>query len=255
MGKFNDRLPVDADSLIRRLEQLERDVREMRAARRLEAATIGQGGVTIKGGRLVVLDHDGNELASLGRIDYLPTGPDGEPQAGLSLFRNDGSLAMQLADPLPQTDGYKQILRLFDAGERDILAEDATSGWGLAAPTMSHTLYPARYTNWPSSTSATFEELFVGNITGWNPYVHVVISHTSSLSGTTGEVRLKINGTSITPVAAVTFVIQTQIWTIQAPPRVADPADWLTITVEARRTAGTGGIHVGPTAVIGERST
>lgn len=66
--------------VMRRLNDLERKVRELEGARRLEAATIGAGGITIKGGSIRVVDED----------DVL------QVQAGLL---PDGTYGLAAADP------------------------------------------------------------------------------------------------------------------------------------------------------------
>ena len=52
-----DNMPLDAiGDLKRQMRDLERQIREMRAERRLESATIGAGGLTVKGGKIAVVD-------------------------------------------------------------------------------------------------------------------------------------------------------------------------------------------------------
>jgi hypothetical protein len=69
MTLISDQAPPRDDYLLRRLADLERQVKELAAARRLEAATIGAGGITIKGGALRVLDDSGDLVVQLGRLD------------------------------------------------------------------------------------------------------------------------------------------------------------------------------------------
>jgi hypothetical protein len=52
---------ISAGDVSRRLRDLERQVQQMSTARRLEAASIGQGGLTVKGGQIVILDAAGKE--------------------------------------------------------------------------------------------------------------------------------------------------------------------------------------------------
>lgn len=56
---------VSQGDLMRRIRDLERKVQRMETARRLESASIGEGGLTVKGGAIVVLDDDGEERARL----------------------------------------------------------------------------------------------------------------------------------------------------------------------------------------------
>jgi hypothetical protein len=57
MSKFQRTMPADGTALLRRVEGLERELRAIRSARRLEAATIGSGGLTVKGGAVDVRDE------------------------------------------------------------------------------------------------------------------------------------------------------------------------------------------------------
>lgn len=51
--------------LMRRLRAAENRIDQLETARRLEAAAIGAGGLTVKGGAIVILDDDGEERARL----------------------------------------------------------------------------------------------------------------------------------------------------------------------------------------------
>lgn len=68
MTVISDQAPPGQDHIMRRLADLERQVREMAAGRRLEAASVGAGGITIKGGSLRVLDEAGELVVQLGRL-------------------------------------------------------------------------------------------------------------------------------------------------------------------------------------------
>lgn len=55
-----DMIPPDVGALMRRLDTLEREVRELRAAKTAEATTIGRGGITVKDeGSMTVFSADG----------------------------------------------------------------------------------------------------------------------------------------------------------------------------------------------------
>ncbi|MEU1240032.1 hypothetical protein ABZ388_06705 [Micromonospora parva] len=72
----SDQRPPGDDWLMRRLTDLERQVRELQAGRRLEAATIGAGGLTVAGGTIRILDPSGGlvELGSSGLRSVDPQG-------------------------------------------------------------------------------------------------------------------------------------------------------------------------------------
>src|SRR5437879_12672758 len=90
---------LDPGAINRLLAELVKQVRELRAARRLESATIGAGGLTVaaKGGIGVVDDFD-NILLDLGALS-VPLSPSGHTQYGFLVYRQHddgtpGTLAM-----------------------------------------------------------------------------------------------------------------------------------------------------------------
>jgi hypothetical protein len=79
-------MPPD-DSWIRRaMQDLQRQITELRAARTLEAATIGAGGITVRGGSIVIQDASGNVLDTLDA--------DGLTVSGGSVTINNGDLVV-----------------------------------------------------------------------------------------------------------------------------------------------------------------
>lgn len=194
MTKFDQRLPYGDDGVMRRLQDLEREVRELRAGRRLEASTIGRGGITVQGGAIILKDAEGNEIARLGIRDDIPAEPDGDPQPGFILRRNDGSLAFSLDDPNPVESGYRQILKMQDAQGHIIFSEDANSGWGMATPTFGYPVYPIWDTPlWPVSlTTTAWVGAWTNYIPLWNPILEISVMAFSTTSA--GEVRILLNG-------------------------------------------------------------
>lgn len=258
MTQFQERLPNDSASLIRRIEALERQVQQAQAARRLEAATIGRGGITIQGGAVILKDTAGHEIARMGIRDDLPDQPDGQPQPGFILRRNDGSVAFTLDDPNPAVAGYRQLLKMQDAQGHIIFSEDYLSGWGLASPTFSIPVSPLTSDFWPGAAPAAgvWQGVLLAYAPAWNPTLEVGITCTTSTSGTTGTCRLLVNGTifgSPSAVATFTTYVDTN-WTVDLRDYVASPGDIVQITVEVSRAAGTGKVQANPTWVYGRAS-
>lgn len=81
---ISDQAPPGQDYLMRRLATLERQVRELAAARRMEAATIGSGGLTVTDGAIRVLDAGGVLKVQAGKL------PDGT--YGLAAVNDGGQL-------------------------------------------------------------------------------------------------------------------------------------------------------------------
>lgn len=146
----SDQRPPGQDWLVRRVTDLERQVRELQAGRRLEAATIGAGGMTITGGGRVtirdgggveILDggdlstqggslrlkrQDGTEQVHIGPIFY------GGEEAGIGwIFRRfNGSQVFTLEGTNPDN----QFIAVRDEAGNIIFSDDATAGQGLATP-------------------------------------------------------------------------------------------------------------------------
>lgn len=258
MGKLNrngaPQEPI-AD-LRRRMEKLEAEVRRMRSSSSfLENATIGRGGLTVKGeGGVRMVAPDGTVIFAVTCNPNSPD-PDGNPQPSVFIFRNDGTLAFSLEDPSPTVDGYHQILRLWDRAGHEIFAEDATSGQGIANPWIPFPMYLARYTDWPKTTSGTFENIWQGNLSVKNPTLTVGAFHTADASGTTGEIRCQVNGSTFGTTVSVGFVITQSYLCSQVPwPAGVNINDTVSVTVQARRTGGSGNVMVSPLFSAGSQS-
>lgn len=241
----------DDQWLRRTLRDLQRQIDEVRRARSLENASISNGGLTVKGGGGIRLKApDGTPIFVMHSNPDNPR-PDGTPQPEVIIRRDDGTAALAMHDPLPNQDGYNQALRWFDPTGNEIVADDMTSRTGLALPWMPAPLYPARYTDWPGTDSGTFETLWQGFIPKINPKLRLYFTHTSDVAGTTGEVRVTVNGTQIGSTAAVGFVIASAQLDETTSAAIHDVLD---VQIQARRTAGTGLIRVSPFQSYGRQS-
>lgn len=65
MGVISDAV-VSKGDIARRLDAIEAQLTQLRTARRLEAASIGRGGLRVKGGRLTVQDTAGDDMLRAG---------------------------------------------------------------------------------------------------------------------------------------------------------------------------------------------
>jgi hypothetical protein len=250
MTKFQDRTPPGENGVMERLQALEREVQELRAARRLEASTIGKGGITVQGGAIILKDATGHEIARMGVRNDLPGDVDGTPQSGFIIRRNDGTVAFTVDDPNGGVGGLQQFVKINDALGHTILAEDA-NGFGLGVPYLEHSFAHSRPADWPTSVSATFEALFYSSIGSWNPLVQV--SFWGYTDGTaTGELDLRVNGVSqgVRSLGAVTWTQQT--WTLDAKALSGNsPDNSLNVELFARRVAGTGNVKAEPVYAYG----
>lgn len=257
MAKLNPgAAPKDpVPDLRRRLQKIEAEIRRMRSSSSfLENATIGRGGLTIKGGATRLVDAQGNVMFEMVSDRDNPD-PDGNPQPTVRINRVDGSACLLVNDPAPTENGYEQFLRIWDRAGNEIFAEDANAGMGVANPWLSGAMIPNRYTDWPKSTSATFETTWSGMLIAQNPTLTLGTTYTSDDASTTGEVRFQANGTTVGDVVPFGFGIGGTIAADRAslPPDVAIRA-FFTLTMQVRRTAGTGNVMAAPYLVTGSQS-
>lgn len=255
MGNLNpDAAPdVGIADLRRQLKELRQEIAFLRSSQDVV------GNSTISGGRrLVVADGGGIRLeAADGTVIFemlSSTGnpePDGDPQPMVLMRRADGTVALSLEDPLPNLDGYRQILRLWDRSGNEIFAEDATGGEGLARPYLTTPLFPARYTDWQATTSATFETVWHGYISKHNPRIWLDVRHTSDEPATSGTLRVLADGSVLGGSKSVGFVISQHIVDEVLPGTYAAS---VYVEIQARRDAGTGNIRCAPAMNLGRRS-
>ncbi|RPE27273.1 hypothetical protein [Kitasatospora cineracea] len=236
----SDMLPSGPGDLWKAIKALREDLRELRAARRLEAAAIGAGGLSIvNGGALTMKTTAGVPMLFVGPVQY--TFLDGSTQQGVIGRRADGSAFLTMyAQPGISGSNY-QGWALYDRAGNAIVSEDAVSGTGLGLPYLPNCWAPARYTDWPASSSGTFEDIHRLTIYKQQPYASVSIGHTSDVSGTTGELQVTVNGTPVTPVTPVSFSqAAVTVGPFALPGRIRQQVE---IRVQARRTAGTGNVR------------
>lgn len=180
------------------------------------------------------------------RRDQLPPSPSDLWRAVKRLERIVAERASQLAGVLRRTDGSLALSvgsgwTWWDSSGTAVLADDTFSGTGLALPYLAMASAPARYGDWPSSTSGTFED--VHRITAYKqqPYAYVAVGHTADAAATTGEVQVTVNGTLVGSVISVSFSqAAVTVGPFFLPGAIRDQVE---IRVQARRTGGAGGIR------------
>ncbi|MDF6043261.1 hypothetical protein LRD69_14100 [Streptomyces sp. JH14] len=245
MPTAGDQLPGGATDLARRLAALEREVRELRAARRLENASVGAGGVrVVDGGRFAMDTPAKKHMVDIGAItndDY--NHGDGTRQQGIFLRREDGS-PMLSCFSYPPFGSEAQAWKFYDNSGSVVLAEDANSGAGLARPYLPVALAPAyggAWDYWPRTSATTMTELWGGRIYKQQPRIVVVVRASMDTSGATGSIGLKISDVS-QPSQSVGFAVG--YYTL-GPYSLAnfEHMQQVDITVEAKRDSGTGTIR------------
>lgn len=210
----------------------------------LRSASIGEGGLTLRGGFIRMRNRtDTANGFYFGPLN--PALPDGTLQQGWIVRRDDGSTVLFLVDADVSDGQVNQALNWYDRSGNPVLADDTDSGQGLARPYVPGVLYPARYDDFTTATTAAtgeWETLLEAQIPKQQPKLQVVVRATMDTSGATGEVRVLIDGTPWGSVESVGFVIGTYGFG-GAQPVAGTHMQGLVVQVQGRRTAGTGGVR------------
>ncbi|CAM5681046.1 MULTISPECIES: hypothetical protein [Streptomyces] len=233
-------LPPDATTLARRIATLEREVRELRAARRLEAATVGAGGVRVTaGGRLAMDTPPGVRVVDVGAIrDERFNHSDGTPQQAIWMRREDGTDVFTCFGGIGDAT---QAWAFWDRQDNPVIADDTVSGSGLARPYLPVPMAPAYqggWDYWPRTSSTAAQELWIGRIYKQQPRLVVVIRAAMDTSGATGVVDL-IVGNNVANSFPVAFAAD---WFTFGPVDLTGYAHMqqVDIRVRGRRVSGTG---------------
>ena len=238
MPTAGDQVPGGATELSRRVQALEREVRELRAARRLQQASVGAGGLRIvDGGRLAMDTPDGQRMVDIGAIeDPAFNHGDGTAQQAMWLRREDGSVFFAcFASGGPGSE--TQAWTFYDRGGSIVFAEDTNSGAGLARPYLPLTAPVSNDpATWPRGAAATFTAIATSYNTRWQPRMRV-FALTSVVGTATGEVQFAIDGNPWG--AAVTA--GTPLDVTDVIPDVGIGRQFQ-LDVQARRLSGTGSI-------------
>lgn len=130
-GTFDPHLRP-SEQLLRRISNLERQITDLQTARRLEAASIGRGGLTVKGGAIVIEDADGEEkmrlatdgltilgvLEVLGQFDF--TDNEGFRRVRIRPVAEDAGNISYRSGPSAQQEGEVVIGTIFVGEAKDV---------------------------------------------------------------------------------------------------------------------------------------
>lgn len=175
MGRQLDQLPTDETSLARKVARLEREMRELRASRRLAAATAGLIQTAASGAR-ITLDGDG---------------------PALQMYADDGTVVAQLG---PDTDD----------GGAGFWVRGNQSPWKLLAY-----LYGGEMRWRPVDDDAVVEGASAVYDTDANSYADLILSSGRVFSGDIpAQVVLTTDSGGGPPHAAVHAILQADNWAI-----------------------------------------
>lgn len=247
------------------IRDLQRRLRSLETANRLASASITGGGelsvrdggnvhledggglivddggdINLNAGMLRVIDQQGQLIAMIGRLDGFAPKADGSPQIGMYFGRDSGEPAGWC---LTNVVGGLQSWAWTDRKGQGVVADDAVTGNSLARPYITGAMGRARYTDWPTTTSSTFEDIWVGPWTRVNPNIQVTVGATTLDAATTGEARVLIDGTTqIGSTVSVGFAFG---WNGCYGAVPGGNHSSHTVSIQARRTAGTGSVAIG----------
>jgi hypothetical protein len=219
----------------------------------LRSASIGEGGLTIKGGFLRALPLDEAAAVSF-YVGRIVSAVDGSYQGtGVLLQQPDGTDIAVIRTAEGDFGPGKSIVSLRDSGERVVFATDAASGQGMARPYVPGGFYRQRSADWSVSTTAgAFEGLWKAEMPKQQPRLRVATQAATTASDTTGEIRVMVNGVQMGAVAAIGSGPTISAY---GPEAVAgDHMSTLTVEIQGRRTAGTGSLRVEPLRLEGRQS-
>lgn len=234
-------------------ERLARRIRELEARQdRLDAAIKGLGltidpttdSLVVSSGRAIqVTDGSGHVVAQIGtQPGFEFTG--GAPQAGVSFYREDGTLAVFLGDATPTVLPVKQSFQIFDRAGNVVVADDTNGGKGLANPYVGGGVVFAdtNTARWPQTTSASFIDV----ATGWYRVQNPRLSWDFSLvtdAATAGQARLLIAGTQVSTTQTVGTSFTDWFGSRVALPAGVNIGDIVSVQLQLRRTSGTGIVY------------
>ncbi len=233
MGKI-----LQPEGLIERIKRLENEVATLKRGTTLSNSVLSRGSMEVQ-------TDSGQVLQRIGAIPWA-----GTTVQGIAAYRANGTIANIVWDT-PTGGGYWAWFA--EVGEI-VVSDDTVSGQGLARPYLQHTVmrYSEVLTPPAATTLGTFERLYRIHGHHQQPYLRAYLI-TQSDAGTTGEVQLAVNGVAITTTP-------TAIPAADNSYRIVDallPGDHMSIIavdVEARRTAGAGGVRVAVAVASGRQS-
>lgn len=245
MPTAGDQVPAGPTDVSRRLQALENEVRELRAARRLEAASIGEGGLSIRdGGRLAMLTPGGVRMVDIGKIDSPQFNHfDGSPQQAFVLKREDGTNFMACFS-YPPLGSEAQAWKFYDRSGNIVVAEDTNSAQGLARPYIPIPMGPdfeGGWDYWPRATGTATTILWSGRFYKQTPNIAIVVQASMDTSGANGTLDMTVQGTVQGSAQNVGF--SAGYLTFTANLAAYDHMQQIDVAIRGRRTSGTGALR------------
>ncbi|MFE3197156.1 hypothetical protein [Embleya sp. NPDC059237] len=230
-------MPAIPNDLLDRIRRLEDAVRVLAGRANIRPALdeILAGRVRIgEGGTLWVEAPSGEPVLATGLYDA--------GKYGLYVGRSDGSGAAMVVGG--EEAGVRQMIRLFPrpAGHEAIVMDDANDDGWLGRPWIPLPLPVSVFgTDWPSTTGGSWGAVSRSHAPRQHSHI-VVFGSAYCDAGTTGQMRLVINGTPVGPTVSVPSGGFANLdW--RGPLGAGAWGDLLTIEVQCQRTTGGGQVY------------
>lgn len=199
----------------------------------------GGGGIAIRNGGFVkIVDPTtGNQVAYLGSADTI----DGNPQMVVEIYRDDGTIALALGDfGIVPGHPHQQAIQWYDRSGNIVVADDTTSGVGLARPHVPLGMCAdTNTTRWPGTNATAFTAIASCYAEIQQPrlswYYNVYAP-----AGVTGQFRLVVGGTQVGSTFAVTNNAFGNFTGVAAIPAGIVFGQQVLIELQARVTVGSG---------------
>lgn len=171
-----------------RIDDLQRQINELRKNVGVGSAVLSRGDVTITNGDLNVLDVNGNRIVQAGPFASLRNG---NQVSGLWAGRHDGTTAWE-----SWTDAFGNgFVGIYDHAGNVIVSDDQLSGTGLARPWLPYQAWPSSYYISPpvTTTSATFVNMWSVAGLVQHPVFQIDMQVIMSDASTTGQLQVVDN--------------------------------------------------------------
>lgn len=221
-------------------KMIDESVAKLARSAPLRNASITEGDLTVKGGALRVNYPDtlgGGTGVFFGNVNDVYTNT--YAGTGLLIQAPDGTdIAMFRSDD----DTGVPIVSIRDAAQNPVFTTDL-SGVGTGRPYLQNPFVPYRFVDWNiTTTSTTFETLFVGQGNRTHAGIYAWTRSSMAAAGTTGEIRVMVNGVQLDTPKPVGFAQSTQNHGPVASP--GPSYEFLTVEVQGRVTSGTGTLRI-----------
>ncbi|KOG14525.1 MULTISPECIES: hypothetical protein [Streptomyces] len=155
-------------------------------------------------------------------------------------------------NPPPNPPTPKPVLRVFDAYNHELFADDIATG-GLARPWLQ-LMPPVDHVNvakWPSTTSTSFTAIAMSFNPVWQPKMRLSM-YTKASSGATGQVKVMVDGQPFGPTVNAGQVFDyTGLLPVDLPNKFGKV---MTVEIHAVVTSASGTVYAQPVSMYGTQT-